>query len=349
MAGCLDSMCERLRFGVVDAVSSLLQDVRTHSAVFNRSLMRPPWSLRFVNRAPLTLVGMLRGQGWLVPAVGEHVRLTAGDTALLVGGGPFTIADDPASPTSVTIYSDESCVATDGTSIGEDTRLDHFSWGTDAAAPDAVLTCDYQVSGEVGRRVLSVLPPVVPSSNRQNRARAEIDLVLAELTRPAPGHQVVLDRILDLLLVSTLRDWFTRADPRVPGWYRAMDDPVVGEALRLMHDEPQHPWTVGGLAERCGVSRAAFARRFTDLVGEPPMAYLTGWRMALAADLLRQTGDTVGAIARRVGYGDAFALSVAFTRAHGVRPSVYRAASTEPVNGRARAHEPRDGSRRPEM
>lgn len=81
-----------------------------------------------------------------------------------------------------------------------------------------------------------------------------------------------------------LRTWFARPGAEAPGWYRAMGDPVVGRALRLLQDAPAHPWTVAGLAAGTGVSRAGLARRFTELVGEPPMAYLTGWRFAVAAD-----------------------------------------------------------------
>lgn len=94
---------------------------------------------------------------------------------------------------------------------------------------------------------------------------------------------------------------------------------------RLLHHHPEQPWTVASLAAATGVSRAAFARRFTELVGEPPMAYLTGWRLALAADLLNAPAATVGAVARQVGYGSGFALSTAFKRVRGVSPKAHRA------------------------
>lgn len=121
-----------------------------------------------------------------------------------------------------------------------------------------------------------------------------------------------------------LRAWFARPEGRAPGWYRAHGDPVVGPALRLLHDDPAHPWTVAALAGRAGVSRAALALRFTRLVGEPPMAYLTGLRLALAADLIRESDATLETVARQVGYGTAFALSTAFKREHGVSPQEYR-------------------------
>ncbi|WP_127934114.1 helix-turn-helix transcriptional regulator [Nonomuraea polychroma] len=96
---------------------------------------------------------------------------------------------------------------------------------------------------------------------------------------------------------------------------------ALGEALRLLHDNPAHRWTVASLATKVGLSRAAFAQRFTALVGQPPLGYLTDWRMTIAADLLRDTQQTV---AHQVGYSDPFAFSVAFKRASGRTPSAWR-------------------------
>ena len=94
-----------------------------------------------------------------------------------------------------------------------------------------------------------------------------------------------------------------------------------------MHNAPDHPWTVAELARATGASRAALARRFTELVGEPPMSFLTGWRIALAADLLLEPGATIGSVARQVGYGSPFALSTAFKRIRGVSPQQHRASA----------------------
>jgi AraC-like DNA-binding protein len=146
--------------------------------------------------------------------------------------------------------------------------------------------------------------------------------------RDEPGQEAVLDRLLDLLLIATLRAWFAGPEAEAPSWYRAHSDPVVGRALRMLHHHPAHPWTVAGLAKETGVSRAALARRFTELVGEPPMSYLTEWRLARAADLLREPDATVGSVARQVGYGSPFALSTAFKRHRGVSPRVHRMAMT---------------------
>ncbi len=132
--------------------------------------------------------------------------------------------------------------------------------------------------------------------------------------------------MLDLLLISVLRVWFERPEAEAPAWYRAHGDPVVGQVLRLLHQNPAHPWTVASLAAKTGISRAALARRFTELVGAPPMTYLREWRLTLAADLLREPAATLHAVARQVGYGNGFALSTAFKRLRGISPQEHRAA-----------------------
>jgi AraC-like DNA-binding protein len=152
-----------------------------------------------------------------------------------------------------------------------------------------------------------------------------IPLLADEIVKDEPGQEAVLDRLLDLLLIAVLRAWFARPGAGAPAWYRAYGDPVVGRALRLIHHNPAHPWTVAELASATNVSRAGLARRFNDLVGEPPMAFLAGWRIALAADLLREPGTTIGAVASQVGYGSPFALSTAFKRLRGISPQQHRA------------------------
>ena len=154
-----------------------------------------------------------------------------------------------------------------------------------------------------------------------------IPLLADEIVKDEPGQEAVLDRLLDLLLIAVLRAWFARPEAGAPGWYRAYGDPVVGQALRMLHHNPEHPWTVATLADAVGISRAALARRFNELVGEPPMTFLTGWRIALAADLLLEPGATIGSVAHQVGYGSPFALSTAFKRVRGVSPREHRTAA----------------------
>lgn len=126
------------------------------------------------------------------------------------------------------------------------------------------------------------------------------------------------------MLITALRAWFTRPGAQIPAWYRAHSDPVVTPALRLPHDDPAHPWTLPALAAKTGLSRAHLARRFSTLVGQPPITYLRQRRLALAADLLHEPDTTLAVVADRVGFANAFALSNAFKKEHGISPSEYR-------------------------
>ncbi|MBM7776541.1 AraC-like DNA-binding protein [Actinokineospora baliensis] len=179
----------------------------------------------------------------------------------------------------------------------------------------------YQVRGKVGQRLLDVLPPllVVPDGAGCESVRSFVD------SQTRGGAQIAQDRLLDWLVVCTLRSWFDREAAAAPGWLLAMADDAIGPVLRAMHTKPDHPWTLAALADQAGVSRTTLATRFTKLVGDPPLTYLTDWRMTLAADLLTDSTTTVAAIARQVGYADAFGFSTAFKRFHGTSPSDYRA------------------------
>jgi AraC-like DNA-binding protein len=133
----------------------------------------------------------------------------------------------------------------------------------------------------------------------------------------------VLDRLLDVLVVDTLRSWYQQqAD--LSSWWDAHHDPIVGAALALIHDSPEQGWTISTMARAIGTSRANLARRFNDLVGEPPITYLTRWRLSLAADVLCQPQSTVTSTARSVGYGSPFAFSTAFKRRYGISPQQHR-------------------------
>jgi transcriptional regulator GlxA family with amidase domain len=133
----------------------------------------------------------------------------------------------------------------------------------------------------------------------------------------------VLDRLLDVLVVDTLRTWYEQEADGSP-WWEAHHDPIVGAALELIHDFPERAWTISTLARSVGTSRANLARRFNERVGEPPITYLTKWRLSLAADLLSQPASTVTSTARTVGYGSPFAFSTAFKRRYGVSPHQHR-------------------------
>jgi AraC-like DNA-binding protein len=306
----------------VDALVGLLDGPRARNAFLLRTVLDPPWSIRIRDEAPLTVVSLVRGHAWIVHDTGPPLLLVAGDVAVVLGPEPYTVADHPDTAPQAIIHPGQRCETPDGRSLAASMELGVRTWGTDLDGGMMMLTGAYPMRGEISRRLLDALPKLLVLREDEWDCPV-IPLLTAEIVKDEPGQEVVLDRLLDLLLIAVLRAWFARAD--APAWYSAFADPVVGQAVRLLQQNPAHPWTVASLAAKVGVSRAALARRFTDLVGEPPMAFLTGWRLAMAADLLRETDATVGAVARQVGYGSSFALSTAFKRERGVSPQEFRA------------------------
>ena len=307
----------------MDSVAGLLDGPRARDAFLLRSLLDPPFAVRIQDEAPLTLVAVVRGAAWILPDRAAPVHLSSGDTAIVLGPDPYTVADDPDTPPRVVINPGQLCTTPDGVELTGMSEQGVRSWGNTAAGRTELLTGTYTAPGATSRRLLDALPPLLTLSAAALDSPL-IGFLADEIARDQPGQEAVLDRLLDLLLVAVLRAWFARPEAHTPGWYSSHADPVVGPALRLIHHDPAHPWTVAELARRTGVSRAVLARRFT----EPPMAFLTGWRLTLAADLLREPGATLGAVARQVGYASPFALSAAFKRVRGVSPKQYRAAVT---------------------
>ena len=198
------------------------------------------------------------------------------------------------------------------------------TWGNDPNGSTLMLVGAYESGGDISDRLLRARPPVLSLANDQWDSPL-VSLLCDEMEKDQPGQAAVLDRLIDLLLIAVLRAWFTRPEAEAPAWYRSQGDPIVGRALEIMHNNPAHAWTVASLAAEIGVSRAALSRRFHDLVGEPPMTFLTGWRLALAADLLCEPDATVGSVAEKVGYSSPFALSTAFKRVRGLSPQEHRA------------------------
>jgi AraC-like DNA-binding protein len=179
--------------------------------------------------------------------------------------------------------------------------------------------------------LLAVLPPVIVI----RAAELELpwlplasQLMSLELGDPSAGSRVMVSRLLDLVFIRALRTWAAGSATKAhPGWLTGALDRPLGPALRAIHRNPELPWPVEELAELASMSRAAFAGRFTQLVGEPPGRYIARLRLARAADLLAMTTETVGTIGRSVGYESEAAFSRAFAREFGSAPRDWRSSS----------------------
>ncbi len=284
-----------------------------------RSIMSPPWGLRIDDRAPLTLIALVRGEAWVVPHRGEPVRLAPGDVAIVRGPDPYTVAADPTAAPDIVIHPGQQCTTTTGQAIPQAFDLGVRTWGNDPHGATMMLTGTYQSPTEVSRRLVDALPALVVLEAAA-WDHPLLALLADEASKDRPGQEAVLDRLLDLVLIAAVRTWLD-GPATAPPWLAADADPVVGRALRMLHHSPAHPWTVASLGAAVGVSRATLARRFGELVGESPMTYLTRWRLDRALDLLREPGASLSAVARQVGYGSPFALSAAYKRVHGISPT----------------------------
>lgn len=308
----------------IDELTSVLDGPRAQNAFVLRSVLAPPWAIRIQDEAPIAVVAIVRGEAWIRFDDGESAIALPGDVVVVRGDEAYEVADAPHTPATIVVHPGNHCTTLAGVEVKDAMTLGVRTWGTgDDPHATVMLTGAYQLAGELDRRLLDALPRSIHLP--AERVESSIVTLLGdELGKEQPGQQAVLDRLLDLLLISSLRTWFDDAGERAPRWYRAHRDPVIGPALRLIQHRPAEPWTVGSLAASVGSSRAAFARRFHELVGQPPMQYLTEWRLSLAADALREPGVGLAEVAARVGYSTPFALSAAFKRVRGVSPSDFR-------------------------
>jgi len=312
----------------MDVVASLLKGPRARDAFVIRTQMAAPWALRIEDRAALTIVVILDGVCRLEhDSLDAAIALDSGDLVVVRGPDPYLIGDAQGSRPRIRILPGNRPVLMNGDEIGQSMNLGVRTWGAPAEDGETtkLLTGIYADVGEASRRLLDAIGAVVVRPGAAQRS-AYVGLLASESLSDAPGQSAVLDRLLDLVLVDTVRDHFARHPERAPRWYSALEDVLVGRALRAIHADPSAAWSVTGLAAHVGLSRPAFSRRFSEAVGEPPMAYVKRWRLSLAADHLADPDLTVGRIASLVGYQSPFTFSAAFKAHFGVSPSDYRTA-----------------------
>jgi AraC-like DNA-binding protein len=186
------------------------------------------------------------------------------------------------------------------------------------------LACDRRLS----RPVLDALPHMlrVPFGSDPATAwlKSLLDLGTQETLARRPGSDTVLAKLSELLFVEAVRRYTEAMPPEQKGWLAGLRDRFVGKALTLMHQKPGHAWTVDTLAAEVGLSRSALAQRFSELIGQPPMQYLTRWRLTVAAQRLRTDGASLAAVAEQVGYESEAAFNRAFKREFGMPPATWR-------------------------
>ncbi len=276
----------------------------------------------------LAIHAVMQGTLWLwVDDPDAAIELRPHDLALVRGGPDHYIAHRPGAE------------CTDP----EDYQA-HPDGDTGDPGASVFLCGAYQFSGDVGQGLLDALPPVLPlTASPEDSLHALITVMSRELATTAPGQRTVLDRLLDTVLVMSLRTAMQQSTT-APGWYQALADPRLKPAVEAIHRDPARPWTVPELAAISGLSRATFARLFPRVLGQSPMQYITDWRMTLARDILRTDDQaTLAQIAARTGYASPYAFAAAFHRHHGQPPGRWRRSQEPPEpllhgrNGQAEA------------
>jgi AraC-like DNA-binding protein len=313
----------------MDALSHVLAANRVTGMVAMQLRARGSWGMASDGIDDCAFLIVAQGSCWLRVAGHPPVQLVRGDVLMLPRGSASALTSSrngrkrPARKLLAEHPPGEDGVVDLGGS-GPAVHLIHgeFTFEHDRAHP-----------------VLSLLPPLLHIPGAPATGAGELGTVVhmlaAELAQPRPGSDTVVAHLADLLFVHILRAWLTASDHPGPSWLGALRDSQIGAALARMHAHPDRPWTTESIAAEVAMSRAAFARRFTSLVGEAPLAYLTRWRLNLAARRLRDTDEPIAAVAGQVGYSSEYSFSRAFTRFHGQPPGRYRRQSASPAKPRA--------------
>jgi AraC-like DNA-binding protein len=301
----------------MDTLSLILNDIRLHGAVFRESQMAAPWSVRLHTPGLTSFHIVTRGEAWLLRDNAEPLKLQAGDIVTLPGGIEHRVQDDPA--TRVTphdLMPDLSGVQAEPVRLGGN------------GPTTELLSGHYRFDIDLARPLITALPDVMHLRSIAGTPplwlRIGLQFISQETAVSQPGQQVIINRVADILLVESLRDHVASLPEGAGNWLLALRDSALSAALAAMHQSPERNWTVPEVAEIAHLSRSAFADRFAQVMGQPPLSYLTDHRMRLAAWKLTQTRLTLAQIAAQVGYASETAFSQAFKRAHGQSPSAFR-------------------------
>lgn len=308
----------------MDPLSDVLSLLKPHAYVSSGFDAGGDWAVQFGDQHTLIkCYAVVSGGCWLdVEGASKPVRLEAGDCFVLPSGRPFRMGSDlglPATPAG-----DIFPPARAGGVVTLNGGGGLFLVGS-----------RFGVSGNHADMLLGLLPLIVHIEGRSEQAalRWAVEQMMMELRERQAGNSLVLQHLAHLMLVQALRVHLEAGAGAGVGWFAALADKQLGAAIRAIHANPAHGWTLQELGERAGMSRSTFALRFRESLGEAPMQYVARWRMLLACDRLQNTGDPVGMIALALGYKSESAFSTAFKRVMGCSPRHYernaRASSTE--------------------
>ena len=318
----------------MDALSEVLKVVRLTSGIFLEAEFSAPWCIdsapgsgdvadflpgaEHVSIFHLVTAGGFRAK---VPGVAGALDLQAGDLLVFPHAHPHVLGSD------VQIVPTRVCELVEAGPGRGLKQVLHGGGGEVTRIVCGYMACDKRTC----KPLLGALPPMLKVSLRDSPAAAWIEATLrrgaSESAAPSAGSEVLLGRLAELVFVEGIREYVRSLPASQQGWLAGLRDPHVSRALALLHGDPARDWEVEALAREAGLSRSALADRFVALLGEPPMQYLTGWRMTLAARALSTSNDAVARVAERVGYESEAAFNRAFKREFGAPPAAWRRAA----------------------
>jgi AraC-like DNA-binding protein len=326
-----------------DTLSDLLRSVRIRGAVFYYVSCRSPWSAEAPPASEIADAVMpgcehvmeyhmiAKGNGWAAVSGMQPVKLAAGDIVMFPQGDGHVLTSapgvEPLRRSAEWVFSARN-----------DPKPMPIAYHHGVVEPGAVLPVQdadmVAVCGFLGcdlkpfNPLIAALPRILhlPASLTGDLIGHVIKQAVAESSNPRPGGYAVLEHLSEMMFVDAPRRYVDSLPDDATGWLAGLRDRFVGKALQLMHERPEHAWTVDDLANEVGLSRSALHDRFTKFLGLPPMQYLTNWRIQLGSRLLRETNRNVAAIALDVGYDSEAAFSRAFKRMVGMPPATWRRA-----------------------
>jgi AraC-like DNA-binding protein len=317
----------------VDPITDVFKTMHVASVVHARLEATAPWGLMReaevgkeaaphsaaseTSPSQFAHFGMVsRGNCWLsVEGIPDPLPLTGGDCFLLAPGSAHALRDNPRTRA----HSFCEVAPKNGSNVI------HYGGG---GAPTTIISGWFRFGQTSVKPLKRLLPELILIKADQAQTLAlhsTLQLLASEMAEPAPGSEVMVNRLADVLFIQCVRAHIASSSENCKsGWLRAIFDPKIGAALKAMHERVENPWTVETLAAAAGMSRSAFALRFKELLGETPLEYLTNWRMYKATGLLQEDDKKMFEVAKSVGYDSDAAFSKAFKRVLGVAPREYR-------------------------
>lgn len=297
-----------------DPLGEALHLLRMSGTFYFRSELTAPWGLAIPAMPDCLWFHVVTVGRALLDGRDTERVLRPGELALVPHGAGHRLRSDPDAPAPSVLDIPHEYV-TDRYAI-----LRHGGGGDATTLVCGAVRFDHPAA----RTLIAMLPPVLHVEPRSEWLQITLRLMATEAAQLRPGGETVITRLSDVLVIQAIRDWMEIAPEARTGWLGALRDPQIGRALALVQSDPSRDWTVAALAVEAAMSRSAFAARFTELVGEPAMRYVTRWRMHVALNRLIEGGATVGELADSLGYRSEAAFSRAFKRIVGVAPGTAR-------------------------